>query len=256
MGDLAPEPLPQAAMPFSSPLSVLRRLGLAALILGLIGGMAAPARALDAPDVKRPFNVLINGVKVGRQLLIFHHEAKSLVVENEIDIASPELWHRLADRTLAALRIDERVSEHYMLRSREVWRQGALVEVTTNVNNYDKPAEVDLDATPSGLMVSGSAGRLPAPPDLVPSSLWQIEMTQAQSVLDLDSGRILKVQFSQGAEEPLAQGAEDVAARHVTASGELARELWYDHGNGLLLREQYVDRKGQLLEFRYAPAPP
>ncbi|HUI17672.1 MAG TPA: DUF6134 family protein [Alphaproteobacteria bacterium] len=253
---MAPEPMPQAAMPILSPRSVLRRLGLAALILGLIGGMRAPAHALDAPDGKRPFDILINGVKVGRQLLAFHHEGKTLVVENEIDIASPELWHRLADRTLAALRIDERVSEHYMLRCREVWRVGALVEVTTDVNNYDTPAEVDLDATPSGLMVSGSAGRLPAPPGLVPSSLWQLEMTQAQSVLDLDSGRILNVHFSQGADEPLAQGAEDVPARHVTASGELARELWYDHGNGLLLREQYVDRKGQVLEFRYAPAAP
>ncbi len=234
------------------PFPLVRRLGLATLILGLMSGMAGPARAFDAPNTKRPFDILVNGVKVGRQLLTFHHEGKTLVVQNEIYIVAPEVWHNLADRALGLLRVGKQVSDRYMLRCREVWRDGALAEVTTDVNNYDEPVEVDLDATASGLMVNGPAGRLPAPPGLVPSSLWQIEMTQGHPVLDLDSGRILNVHFSQGAEEPLALGSEDVPARHVTASGDFSRDLWYG-GDGLLLRRQYLDKKGQLLEFRYAP---
>jgi len=241
-----------AAMTIFPPLALVRRLGLATLILGLMSVLAGPALALDAPNTKRPFDVLVNGVKVGRQLLTFHHEGKSLVVENEIYIVAPELWHNLADRALELLRVGEKVSDSYMLRCREVWRDGALAEVTTDVNNYDAPAEVDLDATPNGLMVNGPAGRLPAPPGLVPSSLWEIEMTQGRPVLDLDSGRILNVHFNQGAEEPLTVGAEDLPARHVTSSGELSRDLWYA-GDGLLLREQYLDKKGEVLEFRYAP---
>jgi len=234
------------------PLPLVRRLGLAALLLGLMSGTAGPALALDAPNTKRPFDILVNGVKVGRQFLTFHHEGKVLVVENEIYIVAPEVWHNLADRALELLRVGKQVSDRYMLRCREVWRDGALAEVTTDVDNYDEPAEVDLDATPNGLMVDGPAGRLPAPPGLVPSSLWQFEMTKAPVILDLDSGRILNVHFSQGAQEPLAAGSEDVPALHVTASGELSRDLWYGH-DGLLLRQQYLDKKGQLLEFRYAP---
>jgi hypothetical protein len=239
--------MPQAAMTILPPLPLVRRLGLVTLILGLMSGMVGPALAFDAPNTKHPFDILVNGVKVGRQFLTFHHEGKALVVENEIDIAVP----RLVNSPLLN-RVTSLLSDRYMLRCREVWRGGALAEVTTDVNNYDEPVEVDLDATASGLMVTGPAGRLPAPPGLVPSSLWQIEMTKAQAVLDLDSGRILNVHFSQGAEEPLAAGVEDVPARHVTASGELARDLWYGR-DGLLLRQQYLDKKGQLLEFRYAP---
>ena len=244
--------MPCAAMTILPPLPLVRRLGLATLILGLTSVMASPALALDASNTKRPFDVLVNGVKVGRQLLTFHHEGKALVVENEIYIVAPELWHNLADRALELLRVGKQVSDSYTLRCREVWRDGALAEVTTNVNNYDEAVEVDLDATPNGLMVDGPAGRLPAPPGLVPSSLWQIEMTQGHPVLDLDSGRILNVHFNQGAEEPLTVGAEDLPARHVTSSGEFARDLWYG-GDGLLLRQQYVDKKGEVLEFRFAP---
>ncbi|HYB57482.1 MAG TPA: DUF6134 family protein [Alphaproteobacteria bacterium] len=244
--------MPQAAMTILPPLPLVRRLGLAILILGLMSVVAGPALAFDAPNAKRPFDVLVNGVKVGRQLLTFHHEGKTLVVENEIYILAPELWHNIADRALELLRVGKQVSDSYTLRCREVWRDGALAEVTTDVNNYDEPVEVDLDATPNGPMVNGAAGRLPAPPGLVPSSLWQVEMTQGHPVLDLDSGSILNVHFNQGAQEPLAVGAEDQPARHVTSSGEFARDLWYA-GDGLLLRQQYRDKKGQLLEFRYAP---
>jgi hypothetical protein len=244
--------MPRAAKTILPSLTLARRLGLAALILGLMSVMAGPALAFDAPNGKRPFDVLVNGVKVGRELLTFHHEGKALVVENEIYVVAPELWHNLADRALELLRVGKRVSDSYTLRSREVWRDGALAEVTTDVDNYDEPAEVDLDATPNGLMVEGPAGRLPAPPGLVPSSLWQIEMTHGHPVLDLDSGRILNMHFSQGAEEPLATGSEDVPARHVTASGEFSRDLWYGR-DGLLLRQQYRDKKGEVLEFRYAP---
>ena len=176
-------------MPFLSQLPVLRRLVLAALILGLMTGMAGPTLAFDGPVGKRPFAILINGVKVGHLFLNFRHEGKVLVVEDEIYIAPRELWHNLADNALDVLRmgigLDKQLSERYVLRCREVWRDGALAEVTTDIDDYGKPVEVDLDATPSGLMVNGPAGRLPAPPGLVPSTLWHIEMTKAPAVLDL-----------------------------------------------------------------------
>ena len=233
----------------------LLRFGVAALILGLVGGMPGPARAFDAPLGKRPFDILINGVKVGHLSLTFVHQGKDLVVEDEIYIAPREFWHNLADRALDVLRIgvglDKQLSDRYVLRCREVWRDSALAEVTTNVDDYGQPVEVDLDATPSGLMVKGPAGQFPAPPGLVPSSLWNIEMTKAPAVLDLNSGRILHVNFTQGAPVPIPSGTEDIPAIHVTATGGLSRDLWY--AGDILLREQYVDEKGQLIEIRSAP---
>lgn len=219
---------------------------LAAVVLGLMSGMTGPARALDAPVGKRPFDVLVNGAKVGHEFLTFRHEGKVLVVDDEIVITVPRMVNSPLLNSVTNL-----FTNRYMLRCHEVWRDGTLAEVTSDINNYDEPLEVDLDATASGLMVNGPAGRLPAPPGLVPSTLWSIEMTKAPAVLDLDSGRILNVHFAQGAQVPLPIGRKDLPAIHVTASGELARELWY--AGGILVREQYVDKKGQLLEIRYAP---
>lgn len=142
------------------------------------------------------------------------------------------------------------MSDDYVLRAREVWRDGALAELTTDVNDYGKPIEVDIDQTAQGPTVRGPAGAIPVPAGLVPSTLWSIEMTKGQPVLDLGSGRILSPHFAEGALEPIEVAGADAQARHVTASGDLVRDLWYAD-NGLLVREQYVDSKGRLLDFRY-----
>ena len=240
-------------MPIHLPRGALRRLAVIALFLGSLGGAAGRAQAVDAPDTRRPFDILVDGVLVGHQMLTFRHVGKDLVVQNEIEFIAPNVVRNLTDRTLELLHVERRLSEHYALSSREVWRNGALAELTTEVDHYGEPVEVDLGAGPQGAVVAGTAGRFAAPPGLVPSSLWQIEMTKQSAVLDLNSGRVLNVRFSEGAETPLSFGAhDDMPARRVAATGELTRDLWYG-GDGLLLRQQYVDKFGQLIVIRYAP---
>jgi len=224
-------------MLFLSASAICRNPGLLALVL-LALLLPARAQAIDAPDGKRVADIFLDEVKVGRQLLSFRHEGRSLIVDDEIDISVPRL------RVLA---------EHYLLRCHEVWRNGALAEIVTDVNDYGRLAEVDLTETAKGPMIDGAAGQQPAPQGLVPSSLWSIEMSKGQPVLDLDSGRVVNPRFSTGPEEPIAVAGDDVPARHVTAAGGLSRELWYGR-DGLLVRQQYRDSKGQLLDFHMRPS--
>jgi hypothetical protein len=206
---------------------------LAALIL-LLAAVPRAALAFDWADGKSQWGIFLGDTRVGEQYTTFHHENGALIVQHEIDLDVP--------RYLV-------LSKRYLQRVREVWRDGVLVELTTDTNNYDEISGIDLTRTAQGSVVAGPAGRFLVPDSVVTSIFWEIEMTKNRPVLDLDSGRLVAVKFTPGALLPLRLGTEDVSARHVTVSGDLARELWYTE-DGLLFRQQYRDREGNLFDFR------
>jgi len=91
-----------------------------------LSAVSSPARALDAPDGTRVHDVLVDGAKVGYQLLTFYYRGKDPVVQNEIRIVAAGVARKLAERTLDLLHVGKDFSERYLLRARELWRGGGL----------------------------------------------------------------------------------------------------------------------------------
>lgn len=212
----------------------------AALFFGLLAApalpalLAVPAHAIDAPDGRLEWSISRSGAKIGRYVMTARHQRGDLIVENEIDIEV-----ELAFVTLY----------RYVHRDREVWRDGALVELTAFTNDDGKASNLEVETAAGGLAVDGPSGQLTAPAGIFPSSLWQIDMTKGNMLVDVERGRLLSVRFTMGAEEPVAVAGEDVRARHVTVSGDLSRELWYGP-DGFLLRLQFAGPDGVGLDFR------
>ena len=225
---IAPESDPP--MRLRAPLTSLIRT-LTALVL--LASAPSLASAIDAPDGRLEWRVSRDGAKIGRYLMTIRHQHGDLIVENEIDIRVELVFVALY---------------RYVHRDREVWRDGRLVELTAYTNDDGTASNLEVEAAEGGLAVDGPSGQFTAPTASFPSGLWQIDMTKGGAFIDVERGRLLSVHFTVRAEEPVAVAGEDVRARHVTASGDISRELWYGP-DGFLLRQQFKGPDGTTLEF-------
>lgn len=217
-------------MRLRGPLTPLVR-ALTALVL--FASASSLARAVDAPDGRLEWRISRDGAKIGHYLMTIRHQHGDLIVENEIDI-------RVELAFVALYR--------YVHRDREVWRDGRLVALTAFTDDDGTALNLDVEAAADGLAVDGASGRFTAPAGSFPSGLWKIDMTKGSAFIDVERGRLLSVRFTVRAEEPIAMAGEDVRARHVTASGDISRELWYGP-DGFLLRQQFKGPDGTTLEF-------
>ena len=216
----------------------MRRI-LACLLLASIAAAAPrPARAVDAPEGTIRWAIWRQGEKVGRHTMVVHRAGAKLLIDSEVDIT--------------VRRINLFVVHRYVLRAKESWADGKLVELTAIVNNDDEATGVEADRTPTGFIVDGDGGHFEAPASLVPSTLWHIDMTKSDAVLDVETGKLLSVRFTAGADVPLPVNGRDVAAHHVSMSGDGARELWYGP-DGILVRAQFVGLDGIALDYRIEP---
>ncbi len=217
-------------MRLCAPLTPLARL-LAAL--ALLASLPSLAHAVDAPDGRLEWRISRDGAKIGRHLMTIRHQHGDLIVENEIDIRVELVFVALY---------------RYVHRDREVWRGGRLVELTAFTNDDGTASDLGVEAAEGGLAVDGPSGQFTAPAGSFPSGLWQIDMTKGSALIDVERGRLLSVRFTVRAEEPVAVAGEEVRARHVTASGDISRELWYGP-DGFLLRQQFRGPDGTTLDF-------
>jgi Family of unknown function (DUF6134) len=170
--------------------------------------------------------------------MVIHHAGDKIVVDNEMDIA--------------VRRVNLFVVHRFVLREKETWVDGKLSELDAIATNDGEAASVGVGRTPAGLVVDGDGAHFAAPSGLVPSTLWHIDMTKSDSVLDVETGNMLSVRFAMGAEAPLPVNGKDVPARHVSMSGDAVRELWYGP-DGILVRAQFAGPDGIPLDYRIEP---
>lgn len=218
---------------------IYRTVGAAGFALATLLLAAPPAFCLDAPDGTHHWTIWRNGDKIGDYRLTFSHENGMLVVDGHT-----EMVRRLFAFPLA----------RYEQVARERWSDDRLTSIQSGtVIDGNNRRELRAEATADGLSVEGTVGNFVLHGATSPSSLWRIELTHTTQLLDLDKGQVLAVHVVEGADEPIQLGdQQDARARHVSVSGDLARELWYGP-DGLLLRMQYLDQDGAPIDFRAAP---
>ncbi|CAA6606240.1 conserved exported hypothetical protein [Rhodospirillaceae bacterium LM-1] len=193
------------------------------LLFALILICALPAQAAmpGTPDGGQlAFTVMRNGQAIGRILYSFETNGDSQIV-------------RVQTRILYVLMgIPFYRFEHDAV---ETWSHGRLTDLTSSTNDDGKKLELTVKAEGHDLLVTmnGKADRLEK--TNMPASLWNIQTTKADRLIDTVDGKQLEIVASQ----------QD---GHFTLSGKLNRTLWYD-SKGMLSQARFNARDGS--EIRY-----
>ena len=174
------------------------RVAAGAAALALPCGWAA-ARTVP-PGGAIPFTVYRDGdSRLGHHRLSLRREGEDLVVEVDIQF-------RVEVAFITAFR--------YSHRNREVWRGGRIVELETVTNDDGDRYWVRGAATPGGFAVeSSTAGAFTAPPGIVTTSYWNMDIVDAAVLLDTQRGLLMDVRVDRTGEETIRAAGRDVAAR-------------------------------------------
>jgi len=186
---------------------------LACLILAL--GLALPASASPLPERGLDFEVLRGDSRIGSHRLRFSHEGSRLVVEVAIDIEV-----RIAFVTLY----------RYVHRSRETWAGDRLVALDSTTDDNGTRHRVTAASDGTVLAVEGSAGRISAPAETLPTSYWRQDTVRQNRMLDTMTGRLVAVTITPAGERPLTVAGRTVSARLYRLSGDIDSELAYGPG--------------------------
>jgi len=196
----------------NSPLALDRRAFIGALLAGgslIAAGPAGATSAASPVENRLAFDIRRDGASIGGHRVAFRRDGDRLEVDIEIDMMV----------SIAFIPVFR-----YRHRNREVWRDGRLISLDSETDDDGRLFAVSARATADGLRVTGSAGDLLVPSDVLPTSYWNARTVRQTRLLDSQRGRLLDVQPQLLGQETLESGA---AARRYRVSGDIDLDLWY-----------------------------
>lgn len=193
------------------PLLATRRAFVAGAAGALMGLAPAAARADTATLA---FRLERAGATIGTARLGFAGGAGSLTVDVAVDIA---------------VRIGPIVAYRYTQRTREVWRDGRLVDLASRGDNDGDAFAVTAERSGGVLRVAGPGGTITAPPGTIPSTYWNRRTVEARRILNVVDGTLLDVRVGRVGDATVRTDAgAAIPATRWRVSGDLDIDLWYD----------------------------
>lgn len=201
--------------PIAGPTISRRALGKFAVAGGAMLMPGVPALAATVPPARViPFMVAMDGGPMGTHTLAFNRDGDRMVVD--IDI-------RLEVGSIITL-------FRYSHRNREVWENGRLVSLDTETDDDGTAYRVSGRTTADGFRVTGGVeGDFVAPPDVMPSSYWNIGTVDQTRVLDTQRGRMIDVVTELVGEETIEAAGTIVRANRYRMTGTLTVDVWYSY---------------------------
>jgi hypothetical protein len=212
-------------------------------VLGLSAALALPARpslaySLPVPDrhIARRFNVFWG---------------KDLIGTHEIEV----LPARTAGDWDVAVEIDFLIDLGlfgeitYRHRSRESWRDGRIVELTSHTDDDGDVVMVVGRAAGAAFRITGPDGTADAPGSLVTSnSAWSEAICRQRRIIDATTGAVVDFRAKpEGARLTTTAAGQEVARSYQVTCPLIAGSFWYDAA-GLWMRGR-LDRKGEKIDY-------
>lgn len=180
------------------------------------------------------FEVLRNGKQVGEYTTTFGQSGDELIVETEMNLEIPVLW---------LLRY------HYQYRGREVWQDGILKSVTSEVSENGKTTGLILHRQGDQLTGTGPAGPIAVPVGILPTHHYNAEVINHESVLNTLTGKVNRVRVESLAAEQVKTGNGSRLAVRYRYLGELHdTDAWYDQ-QGRWVKLQFKGSDGSAIEL-------
>lgn len=210
---------------------MLRLLPLLAL---LIVGAATASAAQDTPyGASQSFAVFRNGEQIGRHTLSFQHNGPNVTVATNIDFAVKLLG-------ITAYR--------YSHRAQEMWAGDTFQYVATQTDDNGKKFSVKAQRTPSGISVERTGGQQMLPPDVLPSTHWNIRQVRQQVLLNTQDGTESKVQVSEVGREKIKTLKGWLDATRFRYTGDVTKDQWFDD-RGRWVKTTFKASDGSTIDY-------
>ncbi|WP_139135034.1 DUF6134 family protein [Magnetovibrio blakemorei] len=129
--------------------------------------------------------------------------------------------------------------------SKELWRGGKLVSLTSTTNDDGTQKALQVTASPGKLdvdsIVHDQDRRQSADINTQPASLWNPTIVHQHKILNTLDGTMMKINVSDFGTEVVEAAGAQVSAHHYAISGELTRDVWFNDA-GDLVRVRFPDK--------------
>jgi hypothetical protein len=191
-----------------------------ALILGFFAGLTAPSVAYDYTGIPESGEIqnkiFMDGTELGTHNVRFTRLAdERLQVDTQI-----RMRYTFAFVTLFK----------YDHTSREIWEGGRLESLNSTTDDDGTMLYVRLESGKDGVLsIDASDNRGdPVPSKIIPTSYWNIALTDQKQLLSTQSGKVLGVTVQEQSAETIAMPGTSRAATRFRVKGDLNLDLWYD----------------------------
>jgi hypothetical protein len=217
-----------------------QRIVLAALLIcaatsDAIAEMLAPSQSGSVlHDNALEFTVMRGDEAIGYHRIDFRRNGDLLEVRTRARIAVEILFIRVY---------------RFEWDSREVWRDGKLLSMASQVHDDGSDHTVAVSRNENGRLETVSDGsRSSVDGSTVPVSFWNVGIVVAKAHLNPLVGLPLNIRITYRGEEEILVHGKPVRAAHYSMTGELERELWYGP-NMLLAKMTLIGSDGSLIRY-------
>ncbi len=180
------------------------------------------AEAVSVPESgELAFTVMRKGSEIGTHTIHFKQQGAEL----EVDIATD-----INVKVFLGISV-----YHFKHQGQERWRDGALVELNSTRDDDGTDHQLQVRLNNGALKVTSDGGEHQSSVDIMPASLWNVELVKRGLLLNTLDGREMKISVAEQGVEAVQVMGRTVEARHYVVSGGLERELWYD-ASGVLVQ--------------------
>ncbi len=191
-------------MPFRRLLAVLLALAFTAAIFAAPASAAGQAMRGVPPEGRLEFSVVKSGAEIGRHAIRFSEKDGALIVDIEASLRV-----RFAFVTVY----------RYAQRTRETWRDGALVAFESDIDDNGTPFRVRAELRDGALHVNGHEEKLALARGTHPLSYWNPDLMRQSKGIDLQWGSLAELDVAErGIERRKVRGAE-VETRRFNMKG-------------------------------------
>lgn len=110
----------------------------------------------------------------------------------------------------------------------EIMRGNRLVSLQSATDKDGRHFEVHGEARGDHFVVTAMTGSVAGPATIAPSDPWVLKRTGVETVIYMDTGRIIDVRVSGGDYDTISVNGASMSARHFVVTGDKRQEVWLD----------------------------
>ena len=229
----------------------MRRLFVALFLL--VSGSAAASAADDFPyGSSVSFAAVRNGQKIGHHSLTFQRNGSLLTVSTSIDLSvkflgltayrythsAQEIWSAGTFQGLAS-RTDDNGKKFAI----QIRRDGAALKVERSVR-----PDVSTAATFEQTFHHHEMARSTLPPELLPSTHWNIRQVHQSALVNTQDGTEARVQVAAVGRETIVAANVSIEATRYRYTGDVVMDQWFD-GKGRWVKMSFIASDGSTIEY-------
>lgn len=156
------------------------------------------------PEGRLDFTVRKSGADIGHHRVRFSEKDGDLIVDIEASLRV-----RIAFVTVY----------RYTQRTREVWRDGKLVSVESDIDDNGQPFRLRVERRDGKLFVHGHEEKHTLPPETFPITYWRPEMMRQSKAFDLQWGSLAELEVAPRGTETRQVRGQAIQTRRYNMKG-------------------------------------